>query len=164
MKTRQHPQHDAASNVPLRPLSPHEGADFAISSSQQTCVMLVIARTFDAEFQIVFSQCWRGAGDRTAVLSGLVALFETIEEGDYPLGDFAGAGLQREVPGLDESDFRIRKIASESLCSRRQEKGIVASPHNQHRRLLFTEIALPGRISRHVGAVVVDEVELYLVL
>src|ERR1700704_283913 len=91
-------------------------------------------------------------------------LFETIEKSDHALGDFAGAGLQSEVSGLDESDLRIGKIALERLCSRRQEEWVVASPHDQRRRPLFTEIALPCRVGGDVGSVVVDEVELYLVL
>src|SRR4030081_792519 len=90
--------------------------------------------------------------------------FETIKKSDHALGDFAGAGLQSEVSGLDESDLRIGKIALERLCSRRQEEGVVASPHDQHRRPLFTATALPCRLGGEVGSVVVDDVELYLVL
>src|SRR3981189_1552212 len=94
----------------------------------------------------------------------LAHLFETIEKSNHALGDFAGAGLQSEMSGLDESDLRIGKIALERLRSRRQEEGVVASPNDQHRRPLFTEIAVPLRIGGYVGSVVVDEVELYLVL
>src|ERR1700733_10330214 len=145
---------------------PDEGVDFAISSSQQTWVTLVIAaaRASEADLDTILPPGGLAEDRRAGALADFVALFETIEKGNDPLSDFAGASLQREMSCIDESDLCIGKIALERLRPRRQKEGIVSPPHDQRRGPLFPEIALPSRVGGNVGAVIIDEVKLYLVL
>jgi hypothetical protein len=46
-------------------------------------------------------------------------------------GDRPGMRLQREVPGLEETDVCFRDVALECLRARRQEEGVVLAPDSQ---------------------------------
>src|SRR5215475_1414805 len=71
-------------------------------------------------------------------------------------GDFRNMRFQREVSGVEEADDRFRNIAFEGLGARRQEEGIILSPHREEGWLVGAEVLLEGRIERDVALVVAD--------
>src|SRR5277367_4759240 len=68
--------------------------------------------------------------------------------------------VQREVAGIENMNFRIGHVPPVRIGFRDLERRIVLAPHNQSRRLVLLEPCLPGRITRDVGAVVVEQIAL----
>jgi hypothetical protein len=77
--------------------------------------------------------------------------------------DLFGMGLQGEVARVEESNDRIGNVAFERPSARRQEEGIVLSPHRQKRRLVRSELILKGRVKRDVALVIAEQVQLDLI-
>jgi hypothetical protein len=68
------------------------------------------------------------------------------------------------MAGVNEGNLCRREILFERLSACGQEKGIVSTPDDQHRRLFLPKVFVPRRIGGDIGAVVVDEVQLDLIL
>src|SRR4051794_40582140 len=61
-------------------------------------------------------------------------------------GDRPGMRLQREVPGLEETDVCLRDVALESSRTGGQQEGVVLAPDRQEPRPVIAEVVLEGRI------------------
>src|SRR5580692_3206871 len=88
----------------------------------------------------------------------------TKEEICDPLRDDAGPGLKRKVSCVDEQHLGIGLIALESSSTRWKEERIPLTPDREHRRPVLTEVLLPNWIERNIAAIVVNQIELYLLL
>ena len=65
-----------------------------------------------------------------------------------------------EVTRVQKMKFCVREVAQKCLCTFDGEEAVILAPHDQRPRLFHTEVAVPIVIDRHVGRVVVEEVEL----
>jgi hypothetical protein len=68
------------------------------------------------------------------------------------------------VAGLEEMDLGVGHVAAVGLRLGRQEGRVVAPPRHQQRRPVRAQPLLPGRVAGDVGAVVVEEVGLDVML
>src|SRR5262249_62215801 len=74
--------------------------------------------------------------------------------------DLVGLVLQREMAGVEEVELGVAKVALVRVRTVGGEDRVVLAPDDQRRRPVLAEIGLNGGIEGHVGAVVVEEVEL----
>src|SRR2546426_6964241 len=77
--------------------------------------------------------------------------------------DFNRVRLEREMSGIEESNFRGGNIAFVGLGTSRQKERIIATPHRKQRWLVFTKVGLKLRIERDIAGVVAEQIKLYLV-
>ncbi len=69
-------------------------------------------------------------------------------------------GHRAEMPPIQQPDLHTRHIGTKRLRPRRDEYLIPLAPHRQHGALRVAQPRLPGRVQVHIGAVIVEEIEL----
>jgi hypothetical protein len=77
---------------------------------------------------------------------------------------FGPVGLECEVAGVQQVQLNVLQI---TLVGRRtigDEDLVILAPQYEHCRLVLAEVGLPLRIERHIGPVVVEEIELNLLV
>src|SRR5215510_6715223 len=89
--------------------------------------------------------------------------FSACEEVADQCRDFLRMSLEREVASVEEMNGRTGNVASESLGTTRQEKGIVLSPCCQEGGLVLAEVFLERGIQRNITFVVAKQVQLDLI-
>lgn len=72
--------------------------------------------------------------------------------------------LERKMPGVDQPDLRPRQVPLERLRARRHERRVPLPPDGQQRDLRRAEIRLERRVFGDVGAVVVEERQLAVLI
>ena len=79
------------------------------------------------------------------------------QERENKTGDLVVLLVQGKMTGVELVDFRIRHVALERFPTGSDERGIVAPPDHQRRRLVLTLPCLPRRVRGDVCPVVVEE-------
>jgi hypothetical protein len=87
---------------------------------------------------------------------------QTIQEPWRQLSYLVWSLVHREMTGVEQVDFGTRDVALVGCSTRLFERGVVAAPHDDARRLAFAQPRLPKRVGGHVGAIVVEQVALDL--
>ena len=80
------------------------------------------------------------------------------------VSDFVAVRLEREVSRVEEVESPPSAGHGGTAWPLPQEDGVILAPDDQGGRLIVAEILLEARIQRHVGAVIVEQVELDLVV
>src|SRR5580698_3074063 len=78
--------------------------------------------------------------------------------------DLAIVGLQGKMPRIEHVGLKILQIAAVGRSTRSREDKVILAPDNQRGWLELAEEFLKGRIERHIGAVVIKQIELNLVV
>ncbi len=68
--------------------------------------------------------------------------------------------FEGEVAGVQHMQLRVLHIALERAPASLSEDRIVRAPHQQRWRLILAQVFVPRRILLHVGAIVVEQVDL----
>src|SRR5580692_11563238 len=71
-------------------------------------------------------------------------------------------GLEGEVAGIKEFNYRVWQILFERFSAGRQEKGIFIAPDSQEGGLIFPEIFMKRGIQGDVRSVILEKVQLQL--
>ncbi len=74
--------------------------------------------------------------------------------------DFDYVRLEREMPGIQELNPRVRYVLSKCLGPRGNEEGVVLTPNRQQRRLGLPKVILKCRIELHVRRVIEKQIQL----
>jgi hypothetical protein len=77
---------------------------------------------------------------------------------------FIGLVLQGKMPGVEEMKLEIVQVALVRMRAVGGKDLVVLAPQDQRRRLVLAKICLYRRIKPEVGAAVVEEVELNVVI
>ena len=67
--------------------------------------------------------------------------------------------LQHEVPAIEEVQLRVRHVAQVGGGAGLGEEDVALAPDDQGRGAMVAQELLPGRVERHVLAVVIQQVE-----
>ena len=94
----------------------------------------------------------------------LLTVSSALQEAPGQVRDQAGLLVESEVAGVQDVYFGVWHVPSVRLGLLDLERGVVAAPHDLQGRLVFAEPVLPGGIARDVGAVVVEQIGLDVLL
>ncbi|CAD5263221.1 hypothetical protein BOSE62_30567 [Bosea sp. 62] len=72
--------------------------------------------------------------------------------------------LQREMAGVEQMHLGARHLLLQIVDPLEREEWVVLPPDDQHRRLAFGEVALPGRICREIALIIVQQPKLDLAI
>ena len=70
--------------------------------------------------------------------------------------------FQREMAGVEQVQLRVGQVLEIGLGAWRREDHVVPTPDDERRRASLAEEPLELRIQIYVGAVVIEEIELYV--
>src|SRR5678816_3973925 len=82
-------------------------------------------------------------------------------KGDHPFGNGLQVVLDGEVTRIQTMHLRLRQVLEVRLAAFGGEEDVFLTPEDERLRLLFAQKVLPLRIELHVGAIVVEEVQVY---
>src|SRR5215472_7035893 len=82
------------------------------------------------------------------------AIRQFLQKISHRNGDFLDVGFECEVTSIEKLHGCVRVIASEGLCSRRNEERIVLAPDRKQRRRRFAKILLKFRVKLDIRRVV----------
>jgi len=68
------------------------------------------------------------------------------------------------VAAFEQMNLRLRDIARVGMRAFHLERRIVSPPQHERRRPMFAQVALPLRITRDVGSIVVEQIGLDVAL
>jgi hypothetical protein len=91
-------------------------------------------------------------------------LFYAIEEVANDRRDLRPATLEREMAGIEQTDFGLRVVALERFRAGRQKERIVLAPHGKKRRARVAKVLLELGVERDIALIVAEQVELDLVV
>ena len=78
--------------------------------------------------------------------------------------EYVKDGLQSEVSRVNELYIGFGIVALERLCTRRDEDRIILAPDNERWGLPLAEVGLELGVQVNIGAIVVEEIKLDLVV
>lgn len=78
--------------------------------------------------------------------------------------DLISLFVEREMAGVQQVNLRVGKVSLECRGTRRDERRIVGTPHDEGRRLALAKPCLPLGVGRDVGPIVVEQRRLDLAL
>ena len=87
-----------------------------------------------------------------------------VQESPGQIRDQVGLLVQSEVAGVEDVHLGVRHVPAVCLGLLDLERGVVAAPYDLQGWLAFAEPVLPGGIARDVGAVVVEQIGLDVLL
>ena len=82
----------------------------------------------------------------------------------HQAGDLIRLLVEREVPGIEDVDFRLGQITLICGGLGNHEGRVVLAPNDQRGRLMLPQPSIPNRIAGDAGAVIVEQVDLDVVL
>ena len=68
------------------------------------------------------------------------------------------------MASIEEYQLGVGQVANEGLCAFNREERVVPAPKDECRRLPFPEERLEGRIQRHIGLIVAEQVDLRVII
>src|SRR5580658_2621433 len=105
---------------------------------------------------------WPLRGRDAHATVGRMPALQGLEELFHRCCNFDDVSLDCKMPGIEKLHLRVRQVFFKSLCSGRNEEGIVLSPDRKQRRFRFTEIILEFRIKLYVRGIIQKQIELNL--
>jgi hypothetical protein len=86
------------------------------------------------------------------------------QEPSDQIRDQVGLLVQSEVAGVEDTHLGARDVSAVRPSLLDLERRVVAAPDDLQRRLVLAEPVLPGRVTRDISAVVVEQVGLDVLL
>src|SRR5687767_9874273 len=93
-----------------------------------------------------------------------VACYFAVEETANQRRHLVELVLERKMPGVEDMKLRIRQIAKVGVRTCFGKNLVVLAPDDQRRRFALAEELLKLGIERHIGPVVMEQVELNILV